>query len=154
MPADRSDNVQRFVTVIEEDDETTMCAIPVPFNPKAVFGRVRAPVRVTLGPHTYRSTICSMGGRYWIPLNKANRTAAGVAAGQSVAVVVTHDGEPRVVETPPDLAAALQTNPTAQAAWNRLSYTHRREHVEAIEGAKRPETRVRRVAKTVALLSE
>ena len=38
---------------------------------------------------------------------------------------------------PADLEAALAADPDAQAAWDRLSYTHRREHVEAIEEAKR-----------------
>jgi len=30
-----------------------------------------------------------------------------------------------------------------------MSFTHRREWVEAVEGAKRPETRVRRIAQAV-----
>jgi len=39
-----------------------MCFIPVPFDPKAVFGKVRALVKVTLNGYTYRSTIAAMGG--------------------------------------------------------------------------------------------
>jgi hypothetical protein len=33
-----------------------MCAIPVPFDPKTVFGKTRAPVKVTVNADTYRST--------------------------------------------------------------------------------------------------
>ena len=54
-----------------------MCFIPVPFDPAPVFGKVRAPVLVTLNGYTYRSTIASMGG-FCIPLRKSNREAAGL----------------------------------------------------------------------------
>lgn len=41
--------------------EQSLCFIPVPFDPKLVFGKVRAPVVVTLNGYSYRSTIASMG---------------------------------------------------------------------------------------------
>ncbi len=56
--------------------EGSMCAIPVTFDPKRVFGKVRAPVKVTLNGYTYRSTIASMGGPPFIPLRKSHREAA------------------------------------------------------------------------------
>lgn len=42
--------------------EASICFIPVNFDPKAAFGKIRAPVKVTLNGYTYRSTIASMGG--------------------------------------------------------------------------------------------
>ena len=56
----------------------SMCAIPVPFDPKPIFGRIRAPVRVTLNGYSFRSTIAAMGGPLCIPLRKSNREAAGL----------------------------------------------------------------------------
>lgn len=122
----------------------SMSAIEVPFDPRPVFSKVRAPVIVKLGKHTYRSTICAMGGKWWIPLRKSNREAAGIAARGRARVTVTLDEAPRTVALPPDLGKAIRAAGLA-AVWERLSYTHRREHVEAVTGAKKPETRQRRI---------
>ena len=64
----------------------SVCFIPVPFDPKLVFGKVRAPVKVTLNGYTYRSTIASMGGEVCIPLRKSNREAAGIEGGETIDV--------------------------------------------------------------------
>lgn len=63
--------------------EGSMCYIPVPFDPAPVFGRVRAPVKVTLNGYTYRSTIFSMEGMVGIPLRKSNREGAGLEGGET-----------------------------------------------------------------------
>jgi uncharacterized protein YdeI (YjbR/CyaY-like superfamily) len=109
-------------------------------------------VAVTINGYTYRSTIAKYGDDYLLPLNRENREAAGVTAGDRVMVRVELDTKPRVVETPADLEAAL-TKP-ARETWDALSFTHRREYVEWFDEAKRPETRQRRVAKAVEMLAE
>jgi hypothetical protein len=133
--------------------EGSMCYIPVPFDPKAELGKVRAPVRVTLGGHTFRSTIASMGGCVAIPLRKSNREAAGLEGGETVSVRIELDAEERTVDAPADLSRALKAAPPAWERWRELSFTHQREHVEAIEGAKKPETRARRVAAAVKMVA-
>jgi hypothetical protein len=133
--------------------EGSMCFIPVPFDPRPVFGKVRAPVKVTVGRHTYRSTIASMGAGPCLPLRKSNREAAGLEGGETVKVTLELDEAPREVEVPPDLQKALRAAPGAWDRWAELSYSHRREHVEAIEEAKKPETRVKRVAGAVAMVA-
>ena len=138
----------RFTTIVTRDGEG--CFLPLPFDPKPIFGRIRAPVVVTVGGHSWRSTIAAMGGPPCLPFRRSNREAAGVLEGAEVEVLLAADTAPRVVDLPPDLDAAL--TPAAREGWERLSYSHRREHAEAIEGAKRPETRARRVAKAVATL--
>src|SRR5262245_23410528 len=80
-----------------------MCAIPVPFDPKEVFGKVRAPVKVTVNGYTYRSTIAAMGGPACIPLRKSHREAAGIEGSETVAVRLELDTEKREVTPPPDL---------------------------------------------------
>jgi hypothetical protein len=129
-----------------------MCFIPVPFDPVAVFGKVRVPVKVTVGKHTYRSTIASMGGVLCIPLRKSNREAAGLQGNEKVKVRLELDTEERKVTPPRDFVKALRAKPGAWDAWTALSFTHQREHVEAIEDAKKPETRERRIAKSVAMI--
>ena len=130
----------------------SICFIPLGFDPKPVFGKVRAPVRVTLNGYTYRSTIAAMGGPPCIPLRKSNREAAGLEGGETVDVRLDLDVEKRVVKPPADLVAALKAAPPAWDRWRELSYSHQREYAEAIEEAKKPETRARRVAGAVRMI--
>jgi hypothetical protein len=130
-----------------------MCAIPVPFDPKEVFGKVRAPVRVTVNGYTYRSTIAAMGGPFCIPLRKSHREAAGIEGSETVAVRLELDDEKREVEPQPDLVKALKAAPPAWDRWRELSYSHQREYIEAIEEAKKPETRARRLAGAVQAIA-
>jgi len=125
------------------------CFVPLPFDPKAVFGKVRAPVKVTLNGYTFRSTIAAMGGPACIPLRRSHREAAGLEGGETLDVRLELDADPRIVEPPADLVRALKKAPGAWDRWRALSFTHQREHVEAIEGAKKPETRARRIAAAV-----
>jgi hypothetical protein len=114
----------------------------------------RIPVQVTLGKHTYRSTIAPMSGAYMIPLSAENRNLAGVAAGDEVDVTVEVDDAPREVTVPDDLVKALEGEAAARKYFDGLSYSHRRAFVTWIEDAKKPETRQIRLAKTVELLRE
>jgi hypothetical protein len=133
--------------------EGSMCYVPVPFDPKAVFGMVRAPVKVTLNGYTYRSTIAAMGGAVCIPLRKSNREAAGLEGGETLDVKIELDTEKREIQPPEDLIKALKATPPAWDRWRELSFTHQREYVEAIEGSKKPETRVRRVESVVRAIA-
>jgi hypothetical protein len=126
--------------------------VEVPLDVPAVFGRVRAPVRVTINGWTWRSTVMRYGERYYLPMNAHNRAGAGVAAGDRVEVLLDLDTEPRDAPVPADLADALAAA-GLRDAWDACSYSHRREWVEAIESAKRPETRRRRVGRAVASVS-
>ena len=144
----------RFTTTVELGGKTAT-GMEVPAAVVEALGAGKKPaVRVTLGEHTYRSTIATMGGRFLLPLSAENRTAAGVAAGDAVEVDVELDDAPRVVEVPADLAAALDAEPAARRRFDALSYSHQRRHVLAVEGAKAEATRQRRVASVVATLAE
>ncbi len=126
--------------------------IEVPFDVKAEFGRAKLPVIVSINGYEYRSTVAVYGGKYFLPVKKEHRDAAGVAAGQTVRVTLKPDEAPRTVAPPRDLAALLAKDKALKAAWTKLSFTHQREHVEALEGAKKPETRARRLNKLLEAL--
>lgn len=130
-----------------------MCAIPIEFDAREAFGKARAPVKVTLNGYTYRSTIFSMHGETWIPLRKSNREAAGLKGTETLTVKIALDTAERTVEIPPELAREFKKNRAAAACWEALSFTHRREHAEAIADAKKPETRARRVANALRMLT-
>jgi len=127
----------------------SMCSIPLPFGPKSVFGKARPPVKVTLNGYTYRSTIFSMGGPPFIPLRKSNREAAGLKGSETLEVRLDLDTEKREVKPPADLVKALKAAPPAWERWRELSFTHQREYAQALEEAKRPETRTRRLESAV-----
>lgn len=126
--------------------------IRLPFDPKAAFGKTRAPVTVAIGDYRYRSTVFAMGGEVFVPLRRSHREAAGVVEGQPLTVTLTLDTAPRTVEVPDDLRAALQAA-GAWDRWEKLAFTHQREQVEAIEGAKKAETRARRLATCFAAVT-
>jgi hypothetical protein len=132
--------------------EGSMCFIPIPFDPRPVFGKVRAAVTVTLNGYTYRSTIASMGDGPCLPLRKSNREAAGLEGGERLDVTLALDEAPRVVKPPADLVRALKAAPPAWERWGELSYSHQKEYAEAVAEAKKAETRERRIAGAVAAL--
>jgi RimJ/RimL family protein N-acetyltransferase len=114
----------------------------------------RPPVRVTIGAHTYRSTVAVMGGRFMLGVSAENRAAAGVAAGDALDVHLELDTAPREVTVPPDLARALAGDEKARTFFDSLSPSQKQWHTQSVESAKTDETRARRVAKSVEMLRE
>lgn len=147
---------RRFRVLLEKDANSEATAITLPFDVQKEFGsRARLPVRGTINKHAFRGTIFPMGdGRHYMVVNKELRAAAGVRGGETVSVSMEPDTEPRTITPPDDLARALKANRDAQATWDKLSYTHRKEYARSVEEAKRPETRQRRLEDTVARLAE
>lgn len=121
---------------------------------EALGGGKRPTVTITINGHSWRSRVAIMRGRYLIGLSNANRQAADVVTGDKVEVEVQSDPEPRAVIEPADLARALDADPLARAAYNRLPYGLKQQHVRAIETAKKPETRRRRIDKAIAVLRD
>jgi hypothetical protein len=117
-------------------------------------GAKRFPVVATVNGYTWRTTVTRMGGEFLLGLNRAVRQDAGVEAGDTVEVKLELDSAPREVEVPTPLADALAGDSEARAAFDRLSYTHRKEFARWIDEAKRDETRRRRLAKAVEMLRQ
>ena len=146
---------KRFRVVLEKDVRSEATGIMIPFDVEKVFGtRARVPVRGTINGFPYRSSIFPMGGgKHFMAVNKATREGAKAKAGETISVVMERDEEPRVITPPKDFACALKANREAQAAWEKLSYTHQKEYVGAIEEAKKPLTRAHRIEKAIAQLA-
>lgn len=129
-------------------DGKTATGIRVPDEIVAALGGGNRPrVRVTLGGYSYQTTVARMRGEFLFPVSAAVREQAGVTAGDEVEVGIELDTAPRELEIPAELATALEANPSAREAFERLSYSNKKRHVLAIEGAKTAETRQRRLAK-------
>jgi hypothetical protein len=120
----------------------------------ALGGGARPRVTITINGHTWTSRVALLRGRRLLGLSHAHRRAAGVETGDEVEVEVTLATDPPAVTEPAELARALDADPAARAAWDRLPPGRRRAHVLAVENAKRPETRLRRVEKVLGDLRD
>ncbi len=141
-----------FDAILEKDDRTRAAGVRLLFDPVEAFGGKRAPVRGTINGLAFRTTVIAMGGGSWLGFRQDQQRAAGVTWGDTVHIEVERDDEPREVEVPEDLAAALAADPEAKARFDALSFTHRRERAGFVAEAKRPETRARRIEETLQVL--
>ncbi len=144
----------RFQTVVQLGGKTAT-GFQVPAEVVEAMGSgKRPPVRVTINGYTYRSTVAPMSGVFMLPLSAENRAAAGVAAGDTIEVDLEPDNEPREVSLPADFAEALENDLEAKKVFEKLSYSHKLQHVLAVEQAKTAETRQRRIEKAISTLHE
>ena len=146
---------KRFRIELERCEGSQAARFVVPFSVEKAFGsRARVPVRGTVNGFPFRSSVFPKGdGTHYMVVNRETREGAKVKAGETVSFVLERDDEPRTIEPPAELTRALRSNKTARAAWDKLSYTHQKEHARAVEEAKRPETRARRVEQAIAALT-
>jgi hypothetical protein len=117
-------------------------------------GAKRFPVRATVAGYSWRGSVARMRGEFLLGLNREVREGAGVEAGEEVEVSLALDTEERTVEVPPALAAALAGDAAAEAAFDALAYTHRKEFARWVAEAKKEDTRERRVAQALEMLHE
>jgi hypothetical protein len=146
---------QTFRAKLESAGASGGAFVTVPFDVEQVYGKKRVKVKALIGGVPYRGSLVRMGSEcHILPVLKEIRTQLGKAIGDEIECEVEEDTELRQVEVPADLQAALADHPAAEARFNKLAYTHRREYVRWIAEAKRAETRARRIAQTVAKLAE
>jgi Domain of unknown function (DUF1905)/Bacteriocin-protection, YdeI or OmpD-Associated len=140
-------------TVKLEGKGTSVAWLNAPFDVIKVFGtRARVPVRGTINGFAFRSSLMPMGGCHGMAINKSMRDGAGVKAGDAVSVVMERDEGKRVVEAPALLKKEMAKSKTAQAKWEKLSFTNKKEIALSITSAKQEETRRRRLAKAMDIL--
>ncbi len=144
---------QIFEVVLEKHENMEATGITIPFDVEKVFGAKRVPVKVSINGAEYRSTIMKMGGKYMMAVPKVFREAAEIKAGELVTVTMEKDTEKRAVEVPKDLAEALKKADLTDV-FAKMSFTHQKEYVNAVKDAKKEETRIRRIEKTIEMLAE
>ena len=144
----------RFRTTMQMGDKTAM-GFEIPPEVVESFGAgKRPPVLVTINGYTYRNTVAVYGGVYMIGVAAEHRGPAGVAGGDVVDVDLELDTAPREVTVPPELQAALDADPAAQATFDKLSYSNKSWHALQVTGTNNEETRARRIEKSIAALHE
>ena len=145
-----------FEAVLEAGDGDGGVFVVVPFSVPDVYGtRGRVPVQVTFDGYPYQGSITPLGdGHHALHVLKQIRKAVGKTIGDTVRVTLSRDVVERQMEAPADLAEQLAANPKAAAYFAKLAYTHQREFVRWLEGAKKPETRAHRLAQTIEMLGQ
>ena len=144
----------RFRTTLLSAGKTAL-GFEVPPNVVEGLGAgKRPPVLVTINGFTYRNTVAVYGGVYMIGVSAENRAAAKVKGGDEVDIDLELDTAPREVAVPPELQAALDADPAAKATFDKLSYSNKSFHALQVTGTTNPETRARRIEKSIALLRE
>ena len=144
----------KFRAVIELSGKTA-AGIHVQAEVVAALRSSRKPaVRATINGFTYRTSVAVLGGEFILGVPPEFRAGAGVAPGEEVEIDLELDTAPREVALPEDFAAELARDSVAQRTFDALSYSNKRRLVIPISDAKAPETRERRIAKTVGLLHE
>jgi hypothetical protein len=141
----------KFRTYVEPPEPMRGLEVPKEVV-ESLAGGKRPAVTITINNHSWRSRVAIMRGRHLLGLSNANRRAAAVSTGDEVEVDLELDTEPRVVVEPADFARALAADAVVRTAYDCLSYGRKREYVLAIERAKTPATRLRRIEKAVATL--
>ena len=142
----------RFETTLLQTGNNTGIEVP-PEVIEALGGGKRPAVALTVNTYAFRSTVGVMGGKSLVPFSSEHRAASGLKGGDAITVDIELDAAPREVIVPEDFAAALDTA-GVRAAFDKLAFSHRKEHVRAIEDAKTADTRTRRIEKAIEKLKQ
>jgi Domain of unknown function (DUF1905)/Bacteriocin-protection, YdeI or OmpD-Associated len=143
----------RFTVKLEGKEGSSVAWLNAPFDVVKIFGtRARVPVRGTINGFPFRTSLMPMGGCHGMTVNKTMRAGTGVQAGDKVSIVMERDEGERIVKVPPLLKKELAKSKTAQANWKKLSFINQKEVALSITGAKKEETRQRRLAKALNIL--
>jgi hypothetical protein len=144
-----------FTAKLEKpDDGMDTAFITIPFNIEKTYGtKGQVKVKALFDGHPYRGVIANMGtGCHIIGVRKDIRAAIGKTVGDLVSVEIEKDNEERIVEVPEDLKHALAKEKKAEAFYNTLSFTNRKEYAVWVSSAKKPETREKRVTESIRKL--
>jgi hypothetical protein len=127
-------------------------AIRLPFDPSAEWGeKERHDVSGTIDGHKVRGRLRLVQDAHYLELGAAWCRDESVGAGARVSVSLAPEG-PQMGSLAPDVAAALEAEPQARQFFESLATFYRKNFVRWIEEAKRPETRAKRIAESVAAL--
>jgi len=136
---------EKFSATLEGVEGSSATFVRVPSKiVQALGGRIRVPVRILINAVEHRTTMCNMGMGPMIGVPAALRTAARIERGRRITIAVEVDTKERTVDLPADFAKSMSD--AERRTYDALAYTHRKEYVQWIEGAKKPDTRARRIA--------
>jgi len=145
----------KFKVKLIGQDGSQVAALKPPFDVVEVFQRKgRVPVKGTINGFPFRSSLMNMGDGHMMVVNAQLRAGAKCKAGDTVDVTMELDEGERKVEVPAYLKEIINSDAKAKQFWSKLSFTHKKEYVREIDGAKRPETKEKRIAAMMDALTQ
>ena len=145
---------QQFEVILEKHPELDASYITFPFSVSEMYGtKGQVKVKATINGIEFRGSLAPMGtGSHVLGIRKELRNKMGISFGEMVTVKLESDLEPRTVTIPEDLEVLLNQEPELKKRFQKMAYTHQKEYVQHLEEAKKPETRHRRLTKTIEML--
>jgi hypothetical protein len=144
---------QEFSATLIKVPDMDATYVKIPFDVKKEFGKKsHVKVKAWINGWLYRGSIADMGEGNMLIVTKEIRRMIGKIPGDEVHIVVEEDKDERGIDIPPDLKETFRKNPEAVSYFITLSHSNRKEYVKWITGAKRPETREKRLGKMIELL--
>lgn len=145
-----------FEAILEAGDGDGSVFVVLPPQVAEAYGtRSRVPVLATLDGYPYQGSVTPLGeGHRALHVLKQTRRAIDKTIGDTVRVTLSLDLAERKMEAPADLAEKLTLYTKAATYFAGLAYTHQREYVRWLEGAKKPEVRRRRLGEIVEMLTQ
>lgn len=150
------EKIYEFDAEIKRHDKSDAAFVEFPYDVEKEFGKKgQVKVCATFDGYLYIGSLVKMGHHYhMIGITKEVRHNIGKTHGDIVHVTIKEDNLPRKVEIPEDLENLLNAHSEANAIFNKLSFTHKKEYVRWIIESKKQETREKRLQKTIAMLKE
>lgn len=143
----------KFKTTLKQAEGSTATGIVIPDEVIAALGAgKKPPVKMVVNGYAYRSTVATVSGSYMVGFSADHRAASGLKGGDPVEVEIELDTGPRTVELPADFQAALNADAQAKATFEKLSNSLKGYHVSQVTGTKNPDTRLRRIERSIATL--
>jgi len=154
MPKSAANPLKFKAQLVSRGPNGAWTYLQIPFSVPEIFGRKgQLPVRATINGFTFRNSLMPRAGVHILGVGKDILAAAATSPGDTVHVELALDDAPRTVSIPADLEAALAKSPAHQQSFAALSYSHKKEYVDWIESAKKPETRQSRIQKMAEMLA-
>jgi len=153
MPKTKSNPLKFKAKLVSRGLGGAWTYLEIPFSIPEVLGRKgQVPVRATINGFTFRNSLMPRQGVHILGTSKDVLAAAAAAPGDTVQVELVLDDSPRTLAVPTDLDTALARVPVKAESFTSLSYSHKKEYVDWIESAKKPETRASRIEKALAMI--
>lgn len=140
----------------KQADKKNWIYVDIPFDVHKAFGKKgRIPVKVNIDGACYISSLNPRkNGKHFLYVNMTIRNLIMKNPGDVVNIAIEPDTKERTVEIPKPFLEALQQNPEAFHAYEKYSYSHKKEYIDWIMDAKKGETKLKRIEKAIYVLSQ
>jgi hypothetical protein len=155
MPSAKPNPITFEAEILGRGPNGAWAYVRFPFDASEIFGRKgRVPVRGTINNFAFQNSLMPRDGIHILGISKELQNGCNAVTGDTVTITVELDETPREVAVPTDLGSALKKSAAQAKMFAALSYSHKKEFIDWIESAKKPETRAARIEKTLIMLAE